>query len=67
MTSTDIMVECKACGREFVEAAPQDWVGRAHEDPEPGGPVILGNAIMYTCPHCGVEKPYRRDETRFAD
>jgi predicted RNA-binding Zn-ribbon protein involved in translation (DUF1610 family) len=64
----DLMVECKACGREFVEAAPDEFIDAVPQEEEASkGPLILGNTIVYSCPLCGSERTYRRDEMRLAD
>ena len=39
--STDITLECKECGQEFADAAPQQFLGGAREDPESGGRRFL--------------------------
>jgi DNA-directed RNA polymerase subunit RPC12/RpoP len=55
----DALLECRTCGREFSAPPPAAA--------EPEGPMVLGNVIVYSCPHCGAEATYQAGEFRFAD
>lgn len=56
-----LFVECKSCGLEFATPEFADPHG-----PEPFEPRILGNTVVYDCPHCGTEATYHRSDHHLA-